>query len=317
MITPGSDILEVAVGVIPDTSGRILIAQRHLHLHQGGLWEFPGGKIEAGESPAQALRRELWEELAIEVECCSPLITLRYDYPECKVRLHVRRVEAFSGDPRGVQGQPFRWVEPELLPDYPFPAANAPIVTAVRLPDRYGMIDPPSSDPEHHRRHLIALADRGIRLIRLRASRLAADVYASFAREAADFCHARQMILLLNHRPGPFEPIRAGGLHLRSDQLMSLSERPVGRDAWLAASCHGDAQLRQAERIGVDFAVLGPVKRTATHPSMPEMGWSAFASHTEKAIIPLFALGGLNADDLVIARQHGAQGVAAIRGLLE
>lgn len=310
-------VLEVAAGVIVGEGGRVLIAKRPAHLHQGDLWEFPGGKLEPGETPEQALRRELREEIGIEVLDCSPLIGIRHDYPDRRVRLSVWRVERFSGMPQGLQGQPVSWVAADELPGYSFPAANRPIVSAARLPDHYAILEAESSDPAGMRSRLQQFAEAGITLVRLRASRLDADQYGALAEYAADGCRSLGIRLLLNGEPEWVRRTGAAGLHLHSAQLMALRERPLDSAHWVAASCHGREELRQAERIGVDFAVLGPVRATATHPEVEPLGWELFEALAKEAIIPVYALGGLRPLDTAEAKRRGAQGIAAIRGFLE
>jgi 8-oxo-dGTP diphosphatase len=124
--------VHVAVGVILDDLGQVLISRRARESHQGGLWEFPGGKVESGESLREALARELREELDIEIRQSEPLLAIRHDYCDKAVLLDVHLVRAFSGRPRGLENQPLAWVAPDRLSDYPFPAANAPIVAAVQ-----------------------------------------------------------------------------------------------------------------------------------------------------------------------------------------
>lgn len=312
-----SSVLEVAAGVVFDEHGRVLIAKRPAHLHQGDRWEFPGGKLEPGETAAAALRRELREELAIDIIDPTPLITIRHDYPDRSVRLSVWRVHQFHGTARGVEGQPIEWVAPDDLPNFTFPAANRPIVTAARLPDRYAILDADSADPAILRERLHRLAEAGITLLRLRASRLKPCDYAAFAAEAAEFCRARSIRLLLNGEPELVRVTGAAGLHLRSDQLRALNARPLDAGYWLAASCHNPEELRQAERIGADFAVLSPVLPTASHPDATPLGWTRFAAWVETATLPIFALGGVSPADLAEAQGCGAQGIAAIRGILD
>jgi len=310
------DVLDVAVGVIFNEFGQILIAQRPDHLHQGGLWEFPGGKLEWGETVRQALDRELREELDIEVKSASPLMTLRHDYPDRCVRLHVWRVERFSGTPQGLLGQPITWVSRSDLPGYQFPAANGPIITAARLPDRYAIVDGRGEDGRNFMARIEELAGRGIEMIRLRASGLRSQDYIPLAHRAANFCQERGIALLLNGSAALSEATGAAGLHLRSDELMRLSRRPMGADHWVAASCHDAAQLQHASDIGVDFVVLGPVLPTDTHPGTRTLGWLEFARLVDSALLPVFALGGLSEAHLDEAKQAGAQGISAIRGLL-
>lgn len=118
----------VAVGVIQDPAGRICICRRPEDKHQGGKWEFPGGKVEAGETVQQALARELAEELGIGVRACQPLLTIHHDYPDKSVLLDVWRVTGFEGQAHGREGQPLRWIGLDELEGYDFPAANQPIV---------------------------------------------------------------------------------------------------------------------------------------------------------------------------------------------
>jgi 8-oxo-dGTP diphosphatase len=124
-------LLHVAVGVIFNADKKILIALRSPSAHQGGLWEFPGGKVEAGESVQQALRRELNEELGIEAVVGDPIVQVRHNYPDKSVLLDVWAVKEYSGKLIGKEGQPIRWVAIPELPDYDFPEANQAIVQSL------------------------------------------------------------------------------------------------------------------------------------------------------------------------------------------
>lgn len=123
--------LRVAAAVLRDAAGRVLITQRPAGKHMAGYWEFPGGKLVADESAAQGLARELSEELGIEVGSCRELLRLRHAYPERVVELHVFTVEGFTGEPRGLEGQPLRWVAPEALASEALLPADWPIVEAL------------------------------------------------------------------------------------------------------------------------------------------------------------------------------------------
>ena len=168
---PESEPVHVAVGVVFDSQGKVLISKRAEHLHQGGLWEFPGGKLEAGETVQQALARELQEELAIRITSLHPLIRIPYHYPDRHVLLDVWAVTSFTGTARGMEGQPVEWVEPSRLIDYTFPAANKPIVTAARLPDKY-LISGAFYDLADFKRRLERSLQQGLRLVQLRAKQL-------------------------------------------------------------------------------------------------------------------------------------------------
>ena len=128
--------IHVVAAVIYGTPDKILISRRPDHLHQGGLWEFPGGKIEADETAYQGLVRELQEELAITVTAAAPFMQVSHDYSDKHVLLDIWQVKAFEGEARGVEGQECRWVMlSDLLADhsetasaYKFPEANKPIL---------------------------------------------------------------------------------------------------------------------------------------------------------------------------------------------
>ncbi len=301
----------MAAAVIVDARGRVLIARRPARAHQGGRWEFPGGKLEAGETPPQALARELDEELGIQIQRPRPLIRLRHDYPERSVLLDVWRVAAWRGEAHGREGQPLRWVAPDELPGYRFPAANEPIVTAARLPDHY-VITPEPQDRQVFLQRLEAVLAAGARLLQLRAPALPPAEYRDLAQQVLARVRAHGARLLLNAEPALLNEVAADGLHLPARRLLALEARPIGRELWLAASCHNQAELRQALKLGVDFAVLSPLRPTASHPGTAVLGWQGFASLVADLPLPVFALGGLSAADKNAAFIHGAQGVAGI-----
>ena len=122
-------VVTVAVGILIDPQGRVLITRRAPQTHQGGLWEFPGGKVEPGETIADALARELKEELGVTVLISEPFMTLQHDYGDQCVCLAVYRVTSWRGEPSGMEGQPLAWQQPKNLTDWPFPDANQPILT--------------------------------------------------------------------------------------------------------------------------------------------------------------------------------------------
>lgn len=306
--------LQVAVGVVKNTAGQILISLRDRSLHQGGLWEFPGGKIERMETAEQALSRELKEELDINVEAAIPLITVGHQYPDLFVQLQVFLVEKFSGRARGCEGQLFKWVSPDELDHYAFPAANRPIIMAARLPPYYAILD--DADESQVLANLQNILDRGVKLIQARLKALPFDVVEKFAERAYPLCRQHGALLLMNSGVEEVYKINANGIHLTGRHLMALDRRPENIK-WLAASCHDLQELRHAQAIGVDFAVLAPVLSTQTHPGAQALGWQQFAELVAKVNLPVYALGGLSLSCLATARQAGGQGIAAIRAFLD
>ncbi|MCW3150848.1 Nudix family hydrolase [Stutzerimonas stutzeri] len=305
--------IHVAAAVIRSADHRVLLAKRPLDKHQGGLWEFPGGKVEAGETVEAALARELREELGIDVTTARPLIQVRHDYPDKQVLLDVWEVLAFSGEPHGVEGQPLAWVEPEDLPGYHFPAANRPIVAAARLPQHY-LITPENLLPRQLMQGLTRALDAGIRLIQLRAPALTEASYRALAADVQALCCGRAQLML----KGPLEwaeEFPAAGWHLTAEQLRRQigQGRPLAAGRWLAASCHDAGELAQATLLGVDFVTLSPVQATASHPGVSPLGWARVTELLLGFNQPAYLLGGLGHDDLQRAVRAGAQGVAAIR----
>jgi len=309
-ITP----IRVVAAVLEDVAGRVLLARRPDGAHQGGLWEFPGGKVEAGEHPAEALRRELREELGIRILAHRPLIRVHHAYADREVVLDVHRVTAYRGEPVGLEGQPLAWVLPAELSGYPMPAADRPIVTAIRLPDTYLITPPEPGGLDGFVASLKAALRRGIRLVQLRLPGLDSGAIERHARNALPLCRDAGARLLIHADWELAEAVGADGVHLTAAQLRRLVERPLPPGRLIGASCHDAAELARAEALGIDFAVLGPVLPTASHPGAPHLGWERFAALVERARIPVYALGGLRPDLLDTAWHRGAQGVAGIRG---
>jgi 8-oxo-dGTP diphosphatase len=310
------DFLHVVAAAIVNAQGRVLIAQRPDHVHQGGRWEFPGGKVEAGESADQALRRELFEELGIRVQSHEPLIQVRYRYPDKAVLLDVSRVTRFSGDCRSCEGQPLAWVVPKELRRFRFPDANLPIVNALLLPDRYLITPDPGQDEAQFLVQLRAALQTGIQLVQLRAPDHDVQRYRPLAEAAIALCRMHGARLLVNAEPEWATKFGAEGVHLNSARLRSTPTRPLPTDEYLvAASCHDADEIAHAAEIGADFVVLSPVKPVPSHPNAKPLGWRRFQALCIDAAMPVYALGGMRTDDLTQAKRHGGQGIAAIRGL--
>lgn len=305
--------IHVAAAVIRGQDGRILIAKRADAQHQGGFWEFPGGKVEAAETPREALTRELQEELGITVREAQPLIQVQHDYADKHILLDVWDVTAFTGEPHGAEGQPLAWVTAKQLPDYEFPAANLPIVAAARLPAQY-VITPQDLTAGQLLNGIHQAVAGGAGLIQLRAPSMFDPEYRTLALDAIGLCAGRAQVML----KGPLEWLSdfpAAGWHLTSKQLAELAggERPLPSSRWLAASCHSLAELEQAAQLGVDFVTLSPLAATHTHPDAQPLGWSACQQWLQQTNLPVYLLGGVGPQDAQQARAIGAQGVAGIR----
>ncbi len=304
----------VAAALI-DQRGRVLLARRHEHLHQGGLWEFPGGKLEVGESVSTALTRELKEELGIEASSGRPLIRVHHHYPEGAVLLDVWRIEQWQGIPHGCENQAVEWVALDDLPKRSFPAADAPVISALRLPSRYLITPEPEGDTAYFLQQLRRSLEAGLQLVQLRAKGCERMDYRELAQAASHLCAEFGAKLLLNTGPQWVSELGAQGVHLDSRRLHALHERPLGPEYWVGASCHNPEDLQQAHAINADFAVLSPVQPTASHPGAKAIGWECFSQWVDEAKLPVYALGGMAEANIETAWHHGAQGIAAIRSL--
>jgi 8-oxo-dGTP diphosphatase len=304
--------IEVAAAVIYDQAGRILLAQRPRGKAFEGYWEFPGGKVEAGESAAAAICRELHEELGIEVREACPWLTREFDYSHALVRLRFFRIYDWRGVPHGREGQQFAWQDaaaPEVMPILP---ANGPILRALQLPEIYGITQAGAVGTVEFMSQLEGALSRGLKLIQVREKALGKDQLRRFTVEiiAAARCHKARV--LINGDAALAKECGADGVHLTTPQIRALDARPDCD--WVAASCHNAEELRIAEKLGADFSVLGPVMPTPTHPGAPVLGWPGFAALVRDSRVPVFALGGLQRADLVVARRNGAHGIAMLRG---
>lgn len=303
--------LLVAAAAIINEKGQVLIARRPAGVEQGGLWEFPGGKLAPYETGLQALKREIHEELGIEVVRARPLIRVRHHYPEKSVLLDVWKVLEFTGEPWGREGQPIRWVAMNELSGYSFPAANKPIMTAIQLPDEY-VITGTFTSRESALQRLNLLLEKGARMIQLRAPELDAEAYRQLAQEFLTACRSAGARLLLNAAPELLQQVDADGVHLNAERLAAASHRPVPADKWLSAACHDQQSLRQAEKIQADLVTLSPLLHTPSHPDAEPLGWQGFRAMIENTTLPVYALGGMSPEDKNRVFGLGGQGVAGI-----
>lgn len=308
-------VVHVAVAVIRDAQQRILLAKRAIDQHQGGLWEFPGGKVEAGETVEQALVREIKEELGIQVTACQPLIQIPHHYPDKSVFLDVYEVSAFSGEAEGKEGQPICWVTADELDQYEFPAANKPIVKACQLPQAI-FITPAMVEADLLKAALKAI-NTGADGIMLRAHHLNDNEYKALYHKFDELCRQHKVLLIANRSCALAENLSAEAAHLSVDAQAQLHNREQFSGRFLGASCHSLAEAQAAFAKGVDYITLSPLKPTRSHPDAMPLGWDQFMRCVSDLTLPVYALGGVAQDDFAQARACGAQGIAAINAWLE
>ena len=305
------EIVRVAAAVILRPEGQVLLAQRPMGKAYAGYWEFPGGKLEPGETPRQALDRELAEELGLAVRRAAPWLVQRYRYPHAHVELNFFRVFEWDGEPVGRDGQALAWQRLEKIDVGPLLPANAFVLRALVLPPIYGITMAGEFGEAAFLTSAKAALDDGLRLIQLREKDWPAERQRTFTEALVALAHPHGAKVLLNGDGQRAHAWGCDGVHWTSATLVAAEARPDG--VLCAASCHTRAEIEKAAALGLDFAVLGPVFPTPSHPHAHALGWQGFAAIATGTPLPIYALGGLAPRDLNDAIMHGAHGVALRR----
>ncbi len=308
--------IHVMAAVVFNHRDEVLVALRKQGSHQGGLWEFPGGKREPGEPPLQALHRELREETGLRVLASHPLCRVEHRYADKRVLLDVRLASRHVGAPAGREGQKIEWRARHELFAADFPAANARIVELLRLPDTITITPAVESKREFLEltRKLVAA---GRELVQVRQPKLSPDRYREWFLLAMELAAGSRTRLLFNNPPEYYQPAWAdSGFHASSRVLAQLDARPAPPGRLFGASCHTREELRRAERLGADFALLSPVRATGKYDAAQLLGWHGFRRLADQASLPVYALGGMRPEQARQARAHGAFGVAGIGGFV-
>lgn len=305
--------VEVSAGVLVRDDGHFLLGQRADGTFYPGYWEFPGGKVESGETPAGALIRELHEELGIRVRGLRPWLVREHDYEHAHVRLHFFEVYAWDGELIDHVHAALAWQRPDVLEVGPMLPANGPIMKALRLPRVMAITDVARLGVETQ----LVLVDKalaqGHRLFQIREPDLPTDELKRFSVELVRRVHARGGLVVANSAvSGPLQTC-LDGVHYKADALMALRQRPACD--WVGASCHQRHELEKAAALGLDYAIVGPVQPTASHPGQATIGWARFAELVRGLPMPVFAIGGMSMQDMEVARGAGAHGIAAIQGV--
>lgn len=310
-------IIDVAAAILLRNGAHgteYLLAQRPQGKVYAGYWEFPGGKVEAGESLRDALVREIQEELGVTIETAWPWLSCQFTYPHATVRLKFFRVMSWHGEIAPIEHSGFVWVRlGDAPPVSPVLPANGPILRALELPSVYALTNAAENGIAPELRRLELAVGDGLRLIQIRDKSLSPDDRLYFGRTLMTALQNQAgCCVLVNDDEVLARQIGAHGLHLSSARLMQCTQRPeFGR---VAASCHSREELAKATGLGLDFAVLGPVMPTASHSEAAGMGWAMFADLIRDSSIPVYALGGMHAEMQETAAGYGAHGIAQMRG---
>jgi len=217
---------------------------------------------------------------------------------------------------QGQEGQKVEWVDISSLGDRDFPAANKAIIKAVQLSDFYLICPEPEVDSKNYINTFKTCISAGVRLFQLRFSEQSHyDSHTALITELLDLCKSSDSRLLINSLPDYAVKVAAHGVHLNSERLLQCCERPIDKDFLLSASCHNSTELEHACKVDVDFAVLSPINKTSSHVSAKPLGWDKFKDLVESVNIPVYALGGMRADDMKKFREFGAQGISVLSGV--
>ena len=312
-----SKLVEVAAAVMLRAKGsEFLLAQRPPGKVYEDYWEFPGGKVEPGETIRDALVRELHEELGISVTACSPWLTRVFTYPHATVRLHFWRVTAWEGEigiTAPLEHSAVDWQKCGKAASVgPILPANDPILKALALPTIMAITMGESEGAERQLERLEGALGKGLRLIQIRDKGWPGARRLGFAEAATRLARPCGALVLVNDDEEIARRAGADGVHLSAARLQACTQRPAF--PWVGASCHSALELQRAAELGLDYALLGPVLPTPTHPEAAGIGWDGFSSAICGSPLPVFALGGMKNEMLAGAQAHGAHGIALMRG---
>lgn len=303
--------IHVACGALRDAQGRVLLVERPLGKIAALKWEFPGGKIEAGETPRAALDRELHEEISIRVTEARPLTLFTHEYAERKVTLHTFLVTGWEGEVLGRESQRLAWEYPHARHGLDVLPTVFPIVWALQLPDEYIFTLPNATETSILRG--IPFIRRGT-LLRLRLPQLSREDYAALAQRVIAAARPWGLPVVLDRGEAMSRFLGAAGVHFTETQLKSLQPTDLAPvyNVMRFASCHSAGTIQHAQWLGLDAVVVGPVRATASHPGQAPVGWDGFEALLALTPMPVYAIGGLSSVDKPEAFAHYAQGVCGI-----
>jgi 8-oxo-dGTP diphosphatase len=308
-----SKVTLVSAAVLMRGAHEFLLARRPQGKVYAGWWEFPGGKVEAGESFHDALVRELHEELGITITQATPWLSREFVYPHATVRIRFFRVTAWEGEIHPHEHDAIAWQRNDAPPGVePILPANGPILKGLSLPTTCALTNAEENGVDAELARLETALAGGLRFVQVRDKRLAPAERAGFARRVVALARPCGAMVVINDDLALARDVGADGLHLPAEALMRSTARPDL--PWVGASCHNAEELEKAAALGLDYALLGPVLPTPTHPDMPGLGWERFAAMIDHCPLPVFALGGMRPDMQREAQAHGAHGLALMRG---
>ncbi len=300
----------MAVGVLRAADGKVLLAERKPGKDAAGFWELPGGKVDAGETPAQAAARELVEEIGVHALEVVPWRVYEHDFPSKRVRLHWFHVRRWTGSPIGREGQRLAWVDPAHPSVGPLLPSNELAFATLGLPDLVAVarVKHTPDAAEDLLAAIPSLVTGGLRLLIVRAPELGPAQRVQLTRRLRDLRRGTGLRLVLSGTGLEARQAGACGLHTSAAALAGLIERPPAR-LW-AVSAHNLRDLERAATLGTDVALVSPVLPSPSHPDARPLGWEGLRALAAASPLPVYAQGGLRPGDVAMARDCGAIGVA-------
>ncbi|MFM7812056.1 MAG: thiamine phosphate synthase [Acinetobacter junii] len=292
--------VDVAIAILLHKS-KVLVGWRQANQHQGNKHEFPGGKIEEGETPEQACRREVYEEVGIGLKEWHQFDVIRHEYEDIIVTLHL--LHAYVPDELlNLIHQPWSWFSRDQLADLNFPKANSTIIERLIWSHLIKISDQVDELPKTNSQMYLRIESKDIEKLQQQLIKLSEQQLLKLIVNVDVW---QQLNTVLQ------EKIKT--VHLKQSQLMQLKKGDLVVAKRYIAACHDAVSVQHAHQIGCDAIFLSPVNPTATHPNSKVLGWDGFAALAQKSDIPVFALGGVAPADLEQAQKHNAYGLAGIR----
>ena len=306
--------IDVAVAVVFNQAGQVLWGCRPEGKPYAGYWEFPGGKVEPAETVWQALVRELKEELDITATEGGPWFLIEHDYDHANVRLHLYRVWSFEGTPKSLEQQQFTWASLDRSDLSPILPATEPLLQKLAQPALMALSNYEADFEACAARLEAALRSANSEVfVQFREKELRGEALIQAFEHCHGLCQSTGHFMLLNSSTWVnlqahlnFLPCP---LHLTEADLLSNKFTDL---QCAGASVHSAESLEVAFKRGLNYAVLGAVKETSSHPGQPGIGWAKFQNIALNARLPVFAIGGLGPVDFQSARKNGAHGVAML-----
>ena len=305
----------MAVGILKDSDGKYLLGKRLDSQSWAGWWEFPGGKLESNENPSEALKREIYEELGVAINKYRQWTTRRVIEKNKITILYFFIITSWTGMVEGIEGQKLQWVDFKTYNATKVLPPNQVIHHALKndLPDIYAITNFQEISSDNFFQALKRQVDDGLRLIQIREKNLTATELEDLITRIKITLKHTNVRIIINSSIGLAYKYQLDGVHLNSKQLNELKYFP--KDLLVGVSCHSAKDLEVAEEKNADFAVLGSVKETLTHPNLEPIGWKKFNKLVDNSNIPIYSIGGMTNNDIPSSFDFGAIGIASQRAI--